>query len=657
MEFGRFLNLYRNKRNITLDVLCEGLCSSGMLDRIERGERNAGKQLRDCLLERLGVSSNEYETYLGCEEYAEWELQQKIVRMLDDRDISRAESCLVEYEKKYCTKTGTMWETAGEIFAGQIYSEQEKRDEKLTDRLRWQFYLCMKGMCMKLSDSPAAELRALYEKAVKLTVPEIDRKEIMDMVLSPKELNMILEYTYWKNMDSDEKTDCVPVYESIVDYLKREGVEDNSQVEIYPKAIFYLCCELFRSAGEETKRYGHILELCDSAIELLRDTMRMYYLWELLDLKEQIIGVLIQIRKERGAEKKQGILEGKLDEVKEWKAMLEILQNEFQIPKRTVSECWLHYGQDTYCIGDIIRIRRKMLGMSRKELCDGICSLDTLRRLESCQKNTQMPIVKELSRRLKLPEENERTELVTASIEIHDLEREIRYDLNERRYNVALEKLARVRQLADMDNPVNRQWMLLLESISRFRLGYIDEAICGQCVREALACTLPKEILQECEEREYYLTNSEMACIYRIAILQGISNSEQAFSDMLPVYKIMQEIEGRETERNHIRTYELLMVFASRLLCDLDRNEEAKKQNAKILKTCLHMGRLNAVYVIYHDLWRIQYFAMKKNDPEKAGKIWVEKLKICLSLSHFCRSVFYEEQFFRRIQSFSEDDI
>lgn len=51
--------------------------------------------------------------------------------------------------------------------------------------------------------------------------------------------------------------------------------------------------------------------------------------------------------------------------------MLEQSYQEFRIPKETVTDSFLYVEKGVSCINDAIRIRRKMLGMDLKELCEG----------------------------------------------------------------------------------------------------------------------------------------------------------------------------------------------------------------------------------------------------------------------------------------------
>ena len=100
-QFGKFLKAQRKLQNITLVQLSEGLLSVSMLSKIERGERVCGKVLQDRLLNRLGESSCEYETYVVRKDYRRWQLQDTILDMIDFGCIKRIEQLLEEYKEIY----------------------------------------------------------------------------------------------------------------------------------------------------------------------------------------------------------------------------------------------------------------------------------------------------------------------------------------------------------------------------------------------------------------------------------------------------------------------------------------------------------------------------------------------------------------------------
>ena len=59
IQFAGYIGMLREKRNITVNQLTEGLCGERTARLIVQGKRSTGRPLREALLGRLGVRSEE----------------------------------------------------------------------------------------------------------------------------------------------------------------------------------------------------------------------------------------------------------------------------------------------------------------------------------------------------------------------------------------------------------------------------------------------------------------------------------------------------------------------------------------------------------------------------------------------------------------------
>ena len=101
--------------------------------------------------------------------------------------------------------------------------------------------------------------------------------------------------------------------------------------------------------------------------------------------------------------------------------MLDAVYTEFHVPKETWEYCYLYVKKGVNCYADVIRIRRQMLGMTAKEVYDGICGEAVLRRMEQKISKPHRYNVQEFFARLGLSMELTRTELVSGDPEIKKL--------------------------------------------------------------------------------------------------------------------------------------------------------------------------------------------------------------------------------------------
>ena len=205
-DFPTLIRKAREIQGITLEALCRDVCSFSMIGKIERGERLAGKELRDRILARLGVCSDGYENFLFYEDYLVWKRKQRIVNAIEKSDFATAEKELAVYEKK-----------SGEY------------------NLKKQFCMVMRAQIMQKRHEDPAAIARLYEKAVKLTVSDIDHVSIGELCLAVQELDMILEYERCCHPER-----LASRCEEILAYISSEMFDTYSYVKIYPKVIYYL---------------------------------------------------------------------------------------------------------------------------------------------------------------------------------------------------------------------------------------------------------------------------------------------------------------------------------------------------------------------------------------------------------------------------------
>ena len=158
--------------------------------------------------------------------------------------------------------------------------------------------------------------------------------------------------------------------EEILAYISSEVFDTYSYVKIYPKVIYYL----YLSTPERDRDWNRLLCLSNRGIEQLRTTGRMYYLWELIEIRrEGLIWLLDRIEND-GEGRKREAVQKVIDMMTDWLEALDFVHELCGTHRRMETSCYLYQQKEAYCISDVIRRRREMLGMTKKALCEGICS-------------------------------------------------------------------------------------------------------------------------------------------------------------------------------------------------------------------------------------------------------------------------------------------
>lgn len=225
-------------------------------------------------------------------------------------------------------------------------------------------------------------------------MPKIEHGLSPRQLLSEQELNLLTEYVRLQECDAEPETvfnrRCEQ-YKEILHYIENSHLNHACRAKVYPKAAYYLSDLIIRHAKtEENLAMG--ISICDQSIELLRNSRKLYYFIELTDVFEKLVKEYAVYLRRSNRQEETEILQAALREKQNWRNVIMELYTKHNVSPYMEYFCHLYWEMESYCIGDVIRIRRQMFGMTKEQLCKGICSVKTLTRMEHKQVKTQMPI-------------------------------------------------------------------------------------------------------------------------------------------------------------------------------------------------------------------------------------------------------------------------
>lgn len=350
-----------------------------------------------------------------------------------------------------------------------------------------------------------------------------------------------------------------------------------------------------------------------------------------LGLLEELAGAIAAGQRAMGAEREAAELEHRLQKRREWAEALESAYGEFGVPKETEDFCWLYLEQEAYCINDVIRIRRGMLGLTGKELCGKAhCSEKILRRLECGGKKIQKAVMEELAGCLGLSAECCRIELVTEKPEAEELMRQLRKWLRERDNAQADRLIDRLEGEILMELPSNRQVLMRCRAINEIHKRAITREQCLRQLREALACTLPYEAAMGPGEK--YLTNEEISCIQNMVCWNnGVDEEKKRQIALL-------ERQYEACERDGLIScflgmYEIAMGCVASELGNIGEYDRSDEISRKIIKECLLQRRTFGIpRGFYNMLWNEEQ-RQKEGIPVRHPHDPEKELKRCIAFS------------------------
>ena len=545
-DFAKLLKNIRTEENVSLDQLAMGLMSASQLVKIENGERPINKNIRDRLLERLGIAKELYENLLDLCDFEEWDYKKKILSAIQNKKIEDAYRLLKEY----------------------------KAHLRENDRINHQFILAMWGEVLKQEGASKEKIAECYRKAVILTIPDAEKVWSEKRPLSVLEMNLLLE-TQTEN-----------------------------------------------------------LKICEKAIDKLRDAGRTYYLVELLEIEIQILETMPEDAVTEYLEKNG------TDRInaKELMSMIKKLYAEYEVPAY-IQDCTYFYQQKwIFSMKDVLRTRRAMFGLTQEQLCEGICSVKSLRRAEKGQTDMQRETLKKILNRLGLSGQMQWSRLITSDSEVIRMAEELADYINDRKFSVASKQLESLKSRIDLDIPQNKQYFLEKQALLEFEQGKVTREEFVKMEKEALECTLCAENLYRKEN--VYLTEREIICISNS--WKGMEGKEKKESINL-ILRLYDNYALNNGLSQAISVYEIVTGAAVNELGNNGEHVRAEKIDRKSIKASLSCRRVWDIhYKIYDILWNEKEI-QKKNKEKNRNMEMTDGLMKCISISHYVKQPFYEK--------------
>ena len=444
------------------------------------------------------------------------------------------------------------------------------------------------------------------ERALMLTVPNVDKKSLNDLMFSEQEMDLVLEYARYCHPEK-----LAEYCRTLLEYIKEHISDEYLQAKILPKTVYYQCVAE-RSGGSLDENV--LLRNCNKAIMCLRDTQRLYYFVELLCEREKLYESFIAKAKVNNEETNLDTFTRMQEENALWKQTLEEMYRECGVSPRMNSSCYLYLQKDTFCINDIIYKRRTMLGMTRKQLCEGICSEKTIARVELTDGKMQQPIVREVLGRLGMSGEYQRVDIVTSNPEALKLVRDIATYGYNREYEKELEAVEKLEKLISMEEPINQQYIRRVKVLLRYDLNEIskDEAVEG--LIDALQYTVSLKCIEK--DENLCLTKAERACLMNVACLRGI-NELTVYHKIL--WSICEECEKSQTIMQNIGMYEFIMAHIASVLGNMGTYEKSNAISQIIIRENALVRRFGN---IADGIYNIAYNYKEQQLKDYDDKIW-----------------------------------
>lgn len=587
--FGKLIHNLRKEKGITLEQLCYGLCDISLMSRFEKGKAEPNKMLKDMLMERLGETGENYRNYVYKREYDEWKLRQEIIYSILHCNIEKALGLLDHYV---------------EIM-------------DMSDPLKYRFFLMAQAQIKEIDKAPADVISDMLKKSILITFPDFMEKPVNECLLSAGELCLIIEYMHYSGSFSLEE--CV----RINDYIYQSGLDYNSKAKILPQFIYYAWLLFKTDTMKNPKTCEFFLLGCNRVITILKKANRTFFIHELLEMKCDLLRSMMIFR---GNTQKTD-LESELEKTRVQLEAFNDLYDLNRIPKGTYPICNVLVDHEVYCIGDVIRLRRKTLGWTMANLSEGITSERTVSRLERSETEPQREVVKTIFDKMNMSAEFNHKYVVSESPEDNELYCRVRDLINDGDYDEAERVLNQLGTASFRSKKENEQLFLQMDSFIKLKRGSASDEEKEKFIEDqikALEITIP--YTRAVDAKSKYLTRSEIMILYNILLGSGKMDSAS-----YPVLNALYDYFTNQLIPDEcVNLFEIVMCNIANHYWMIDRvkTDEILRSSLSII---LAFSRLKEISFLWHGILKSKAAVKDAFDADIYRKCMYE----CADLAEF----------------------
>ncbi len=296
-----------------------------------------------------------------------------------------------------------------------------------------------------------------------------------------------------------------------------------------------------------------------------------------------------------------------------------------------------------YRMREVIRMKRKALGLTREKLCElsgEICSPQTLYRIEYGKVKVKGEVYKKLMECMgQLPERNY-TSIIVSNYPYLNLKSEIQAHIFYKEYALAEQKLLKLEQEMNVEYVRNKQYLLEKKATIQFQKQEITKEEYLETLWEALRYTIPN--VDNIDLVNWPYNEEEFEILIQVA--HAYQNKRQQKEELL--LKLKANVEQRYMEEKYYVIWHTLILFMlSQLMC-------IKKQYEMSLAYCkqgieeLKSQRLTSYeHSFLHDIvWSMERQIQQGIRPEKEQEICEKFLIQAYYLSIAQKESIYSER-------------
>lgn len=414
---------------ISQSALCRGLCSTSAFSRYLNGERTLDRLLFTVVLQRLGKSPDKFVTMISNEEYSYLEWKQR---------VSSA-------------RLNHNWKALYSLL-----QEKQAFNRSCNALLQEQYFRLMQGILQENFFNNREESITLIESAIALTVPgfptDIDKTLFRGkQLLGEQEILAIL---LWQDLQ-DNKDMSYDVLLFLMQYIEIHYQDEQERIKLYPKVATYYLPYMY--ARQE---YHKCMYITEKAIKMMVSTGYSFCMTNILTIH---INTYEQLALWSHAKKMKIQLQA-------WKEILQEYRNEYVYEEDFFR---LDIYQEAELLHETICLCRQKNGYSQEALSEGICTPETLSRIETGKRAPRKKVYQALNDKLLLQRDYFYTSIETDDFSILEAKWQLDKFLMLRQWEEAANVLNELEKEIDITQARNRQYIENTKYIIQCGMGHV----------------------------------------------------------------------------------------------------------------------------------------------------------------------------------------
>lgn len=614
---GRLIAGARNKKNISLEELSQGVMSAEDLNFIEKDDEYADKTTWDFLLGRLGISPLIYECYVEQEEYDLFKAR-KEMREISNQIMSNG---LMSNERLRSKNTAQLKLLADQLEKrSQRYAALLNNVKNITAAIHQIFLANMKGYVI------LAKQRGQLCKADAL------------------KLHMESE---WKRIYSSDAVSWIQkphkvlmaVYEQEMLFLLAQGYEENGEIKKAIQILTWLWQQ--RKKGGDPEENTRVLSFAALEWNINRQEKVMEICQEAIDRSiqaESFRGLLPLLKQRLFFEKQLKWNQEEWDEQEKTIGMIDELFAEFQVNPYGLFV--LTTFENARIADEIIRIRRKEQNLTQTKLSEGILEPESYSRFECGKRKLRWKKKKKLLERL--GERGNKVSLLLESTDPDVVEEYQRiFDGSYRKkYELIKEQVYCLKEILDIKSKTNRQFLIHMQND-------IDIDFFQILDRKQIKMKRQKEIKETASNFDMVSIQEHGWSRTEIAIIKNIANAyrdDKKVEIAISILRKAIESFDKETigQENACLGKQLLWETLATYLGDVEKYEEAILYAKKGMKKIFENGSAKGISgALYEIAWNERE---RKAKPEIYQKKYFQALKFAILFQEREYTLFLEQR-------------